>query len=130
MDMARAMRESLSPSDWTEAALAALARGGVAAVAVEPLAKALQTTKGSFYWHFADRNALLEATLALWEVRDTDRVAARLAATEDPVTRLRELLHLAFRSVSDGTSDGAGTVELALQASASQPLIAATLERV
>ena len=59
-------------------------RGGVAAVAVEPLAKVLQTTKGSFYWHFADRNALLEATLELWELRDTDRVMASLDETRTP----------------------------------------------
>ncbi len=130
MGMARATRKSLGPADWTEAALAALARGGVAAVAVEPLAKALQTTKGSFYWHFADRNALLEATLELWELRDTDRVMASLDAAANPQTRLRGLLGLAFRSVSDGTDAGAGTVELALQASASQPVVASALERV
>ena len=31
---------------------------GVEAVRVEPLARALGVTKGSFYWHFADRQAL------------------------------------------------------------------------
>ena len=45
-------------------------------------------------------------------------------------TRLRNLLRLAFASVRDGSADGAGTVELALQASAAHPLVAPTLDRV
>src|SRR3954452_1072664 len=123
MDMPNEKRESLGPSDWTEAALDALARGGITAVAVEPLAKALNTTKGSFYWHFADRNALLAATLELWEQRDTDRVIAAMDESQDVLTRLRGLLRLAFTSVRDGSAGTAGTVELALQASASHPLV-------
>ncbi len=133
MDMTKGKRESLGPGDWAEAALDALARGGVAAVAVEPLAKALGTTKGSFYWHFADRNALLEATLGLWETRDTDRVIAAIDESQDVTTRLRNLLGLAFSSVggvSTEEAEGAGTVELALQASASHALVAPILERV
>ncbi|KGN31944.1 TetR family transcriptional regulator [Knoellia sinensis KCTC 19936] len=128
--MATGKRQSLGPADWTRAALDALARGGLAAVAVEPLAKELGTTKGSFYWHFADRNALLAATLKLWERRDTERVVASLDEAPDPLSRLRRLLHLAFSSVGDGEAETAGTVELALQASASQPLVAETLARV
>jgi AcrR family transcriptional regulator len=52
---------------WIEAAAVALAHGGVAAVRVEALARDLGITKGSFYWHFADRGALLEALLEQWE---------------------------------------------------------------
>jgi AcrR family transcriptional regulator len=130
MDMPKGKREALGRSDWAEAALGALAGGGLAAVAVEPLAKSLHTTKGSFYWHFADRNALLAATLELWERRDTERVIASLDDTQDARTRLRGLLHLAFASVGDGSAGGAGAVELALQASASQPLVEETLSRV
>jgi len=107
-----------------------LARGGLTAVAVEPLAKSLKATKGSFYWHFADRNALLAATLELWERRDTDRVIADLDETQDALSRLRTLLRLTFTSVGDGSAGGAGTVELALQASASQPLVTNILKRV
>ena len=120
----------MGPGDWAEAALEALALGGLAAVAVEPLAKALGTTKGSFYWHFVDRNALLEATLGLWEARDTDRVISAIDESQDVATRLRNLLGLAFSSVLDGSGQGPGTVELALQANASHPLVAPTLDRV
>jgi AcrR family transcriptional regulator len=130
MVMAKGKRESLTAADWTEAALAALSRGGLPAVAVEPLAKELGATKGSFYWHFADRNALITATLDLWERRDTESVIGAVSETDDPVTRLRRLLHLAFASVPDGTPGSVGTVELALQASAAHPLVAPTLRRV
>ena len=130
MGVSKVKRERLTAADWTEAALQALAQGGLTAVAVEPLAKTLGTTKGSFYWHFADRNALLEATLGLWEQRDTDRVIAAVDDTTDAVTRLRHLLRLTFTSVWDSSASRPGTVELALQASASHPLVAATLHRV
>ena len=128
--MVTGKRESLTAADWTRAALSALARGGLPAVAVEPLAKELGATKGSFYWHFADRQALLEATLQLWERRDTDQVIAAIDEAQDVETRLRNLLHLAFTSVRDSSTDGAGAVELALQASASHPLVSPTLNRV
>ena len=130
MDMPTGKREALTAADWTEAALDALAHGGLPAVAVEPLAKALGATKGSFYWHFADRQALVAATLELWERRDTELVIAAVDETQDVETQLRNLLRLAFASVRDGSVGGAGTVELALQASATHPLVAPTLDRV
>ena len=130
MGMVRGTRESLTAGDWTSAALDALARGGLAAVAVEPLAKELGTTKGSFYWHFADRNALIAASLQRWEDRDTDLVIEAVDRADDAATRLRNLLQLAFRAVRAGAEPGAGSVELALQANATEPLVAASLRRV
>src|SRR6187455_2093287 len=56
----------LDAAAWVVAAFDALADGGIDAVRVEPLAKALGITKGSFYWHFADRRALLDAMLTAW----------------------------------------------------------------
>ena len=48
----RADRARLSSADWEAGALDLLAEQGVSAVAVEPLARRLGVTKGSFYWHF------------------------------------------------------------------------------
>lgn len=64
-------RTALGPEDWAEAALRLLASSGGRAPGVEPLAARLGVTKGSFYWHFRDRRALLEAMVALWEERAT-----------------------------------------------------------
>ena len=55
------------PDKWIEAGLQELAAGGPDAVRVEHLAQALGVTKGSFYRHFDDRDALLEGMLDTWE---------------------------------------------------------------
>jgi AcrR family transcriptional regulator len=69
----------LNADTWIAAAFDALAEGGIDAVRVEPLAKALDITKGSFYWHFADRRALLDAMLASW-------AEGRIAAIQQQAT--------------------------------------------
>ncbi|MCB9596199.1 MAG: helix-turn-helix transcriptional regulator [Sandaracinaceae bacterium] len=74
----------------------ALARGGIEAVAVEPLARALGVTKGSFYWHFADRRALLDAVLEAWQRVGTEGIIERVEAKGgDAADRLRTLWQLA-----------------------------------
>src|SRR3546814_6866850 len=62
----------LSAEDWAQAALDVVAESGVAAVAVEPLARRLGVTKGSFYWHYPSREALLEAALSRWEAYEQE----------------------------------------------------------
>lgn len=61
----------LTAADWIEAALQALKAGGIEAVQITTLAKALGVTRGSFYWHFESREALTEALLAEWRARNT-----------------------------------------------------------
>ena len=65
-------------SRWIEEGLRALAAGGPDAVRVEVLAQALGVTKGGFYGHFADRNALLAEMLDTWERKSTDDVLERV----------------------------------------------------
>jgi AcrR family transcriptional regulator len=62
--------------------LDALARDGLRAVAVEPLAERLGATKGSFYWHFRDRSALLEEAVAQWERTGTDELLEQLDSAD------------------------------------------------
>ena len=89
-------RTSLTPQDWAKAALDAIAEGGVSAVAVEALAPRVGASKGSFYWHFDDRAAVLEEALTVWESSLTDAVIEELQRVADPLERLRRLLLLAF----------------------------------
>lgn len=85
-------RKRLSREDWTQAALAVMGEHGVGRVAVEPLAKALGATKGSFYWHFRDRDDLITAALERWEEEETNAVIAALSGLQEGGSRLRELL--------------------------------------
>ena len=64
-------RNTLSAADWERAALELIAEQGVQALAVEPLARRMGVTKGSFYWHFSGRESLLEKALARWEEHDS-----------------------------------------------------------
>jgi len=61
----------LQPTDWVRAASARLSREGIEAVRVEVLARDLRASKGSFYWHFRDREDLLNTMLAHWEGEET-----------------------------------------------------------
>ena len=65
-------------SRWIEEGLRALAAGGPDAIRVEVLAQALGVTKGGFYGHFADRNALVEEMLDCWERMSIDEVLERV----------------------------------------------------
>ena len=84
-------------SRWIEEGLRVLARGGPEAVRIEPLAEALGVTKGGFYWHFADRGALLGEVLDAWERANLEAVIERVERDGgDERTRLRRLFALAF----------------------------------
>ena len=118
-------RGRLDGPDWAVEALAALSRGGVAAVAVEPIAARLGATKGSFYHHFTNRDDLLGAALELWELQHTVAVNADVdAASADPRERLYLLIRAAIRMAEPDP------IGVKLLASADHPLVAPTLKRV
>lgn len=56
----------LSATDWVDAALALLTADGVSSVKISRLCERLDVTKGSFYWHFSDLDALWEAMAERW----------------------------------------------------------------
>jgi AcrR family transcriptional regulator len=119
-----AARDQLTPDDWTEAALAAIADQGVGNVSVERLARELATTKGSFYWHFKDRPALIAAALEHWEYLYTDQIIEQLSAVKDPRRRFRQLLESSFHA-HPGV-----LVDANLLADADDPLVGDALARV
>jgi AcrR family transcriptional regulator len=90
------MADALSRDSWTDAALDALVEGGVEAVRVERLAARLGVTKGSFYWHFRDRSALLEAMFERWERVATQAIIDEVEGAPGPAeSRLRALFSIA-----------------------------------
>ena len=94
---------------WVHAALQALAAGGPDAVRIEALAVELGVSKGGFYWHFADRQALLEEMLDTWEKAGTEDIIAHVESQPaDPRAKLQRLFELT--SSPDGIA-----VELAVR---------------
>jgi len=82
-------RSTLSAGDWEQQALVLIAEKGIRAVAVESLAARMGVTKGSFYWHFQNRESLLEQSLIRWEKHDAANLHTSLSAIDDPRERLR-----------------------------------------
>lgn len=85
----------LNKSDWVDAATGILVDENVRGIRIDVLCKKLGVTKGSFYWHFAGRPALLKAMLERWHSRMTTNVINRLGAGGGkPMDRLRALIAL------------------------------------
>jgi AcrR family transcriptional regulator len=117
-------RKTLTANDWAAAALDAIARDGIDAVAVEPLARRLGVTKGSFYWHFTNREALLMAALALWERKETEETFAAVRREPDPRARIQKL----FATVHAGER-AARLYQSLSAAAANDPRIKAVVQR-
>jgi AcrR family transcriptional regulator len=97
-DKSKATR--LDAAAWIAAAFDALADGGIDAVRVEPLAKALGITKGSFYWHFADRRALLDAMLEAWMQGRVAAIRQQAPLRGAPAAVLRQVADLYTRNAN------------------------------
>jgi len=79
----------LSPEKWLDAGFDALRTSGPAALAAEPLARRLGTTKGSFYWHFKDVPSYHAALLRHWHANALADVMDRLQEKGSADVRLR-----------------------------------------
>lgn len=107
-------RETLSPQSWIDAATEVLVHHGIDHVRVDMLAQQLGVTRGSFYWHFRDREALLRGVLQQWRETATENLTARLErASTDPLEQLRDVISLPFRGRSAAR---AARIELAIRA--------------
>lgn len=107
-------RTSLTPERWVAAATELLVDQGIESVRVDVLARALKVTRGSFYWHFKDREDLLGAVLQAWRAHATEQLTKRLeSAHDDPRAQIRDLISLPFRGRS---ATRAARIELAIRA--------------
>lgn len=109
----QASSTSLDADAWIDAAFDALAEGGIDAVRIDPLAKRLGVTRGSFYWHFTDRTALHQAMLKEWRKRASYQVGSRIDnRTPAPDERLKQNLALPN---STPRAKRAAAIELAIR---------------
>ena len=58
--------QRLNRQDWLENALTVLSKKGRAELSIQGLSAALGVSRGSFYWHFKDRNHFIHALLKYW----------------------------------------------------------------
>lgn len=119
-----AEKSRLSAADWQQAALDALSEGGLQNIAIEMLAKRLGVTKGSFYWHFDSRDALIQAALELWESQEQVQVFGKLDALPDAQARLVALVSLVAHEIK------AHKIYSELLKAIDHPLVKPLLERV
>lgn len=117
-------RSTLSAGDWEQAALELIAERGMRAFAVETLARRMNVTKGSFYWHFSNRESLLEQSLLRWEKHDAANLQTSLGQIADPRERLRSF----FRRT--GREKLTHKVYSSLCTAADHPQVEPLLERV
>lgn len=111
-------------TDWVDAAYDAFAEQGLDAVRVEALARTMGTSKGSFYWHFPDHQALVAAVLERWAT-ETEQIIAEADAA--PGTG-RERFARLTEAVSRRTSPRRG--EMLLYTQTDRPGVADALHRV
>jgi len=72
----------LSAEDWIDCALQTLIENGIEAVQITALARRLDVTRGSFYWHFESREALLDALLTHWRRQNTGVMVEALTGAD------------------------------------------------
>jgi len=115
-------RSSLTRDSWIEAATQVLIDQGIDHVRVDVLAGQLACTRGSFYWHFKDREDLLRSVLEAWRLRATEQLTARLErAHSNPREQLHDVLSLPFRGRA---ATRAARIELAIRAWARRDMMA------
>ena len=97
--MARTLstRKRLDEAVWIGKALETLANDGVAGVRVERLASALAVTKGGFYWHFKDREDLLQRMFEAWAKARIEAIAVQATQAGAPADILKAMLDLYAR---------------------------------
>lgn len=86
MDKAITPRQRGSEDIWLKAAYEVLTESGVEAVKIMLLAEHLGLTRTGFYWHFKDREALLEAMISCWEEKNTGNLITRTEAYAESIS--------------------------------------------
>lgn len=120
----RTPRTQLDRDAWISAATEILADDGLAGVRVELLAKRLHVTKGSFYWHFRDRQDLLSGVLAQW--RD-GRIRDIIKQTRTTPDRALAQIHHVIEVYSSNRNRRGMMIELAVRDWARRDVAAAAV---
>jgi len=82
-------QHGVSRDEWLQAAATMLESQSIADVKIETLARTLGVSKSGFYWHFKNRNELLDHLLEYWLHEVTEVITKNPKLLNlDPVNRL------------------------------------------
>jgi AcrR family transcriptional regulator len=65
------MKKRLSKEEWLDKALEAINKEGFGRLKIDHLVTSLGVTKGSFYWHFKNRNNFVLELIEYWDAKFT-----------------------------------------------------------
>ena len=85
-------KKSLDRDVWLKKALDVLFAHGIAQVKIEVLARKLKLTKGSFYWHFENRDDLLRSMVDWWRDNQLRFISGLNHATDDPAGMIKAVI--------------------------------------
>ncbi len=105
-------KEKMDRDTWVEAATEVLGEEGLSGVRVEVVAKRFGITKGSFYWHFKDRQDLLDAVINNWK---EGRIKDILKQTHSEPGREAERIHHVIEVYSASRNTKGMGIELAIR---------------
>ncbi len=75
-------RKQLQRFDWLLKALGIFIEEGIEAVRITRLADELNVTRGSFYWHFSNREDLIEALVDYWKNHNTNAIVEAVSSAD------------------------------------------------
>jgi len=76
-------RNQLQRFDWLLKALDIFVAEGIDAVRITRLAQDLGVTRGSFYWHFRNREDLIDALVSYWKDKNTEAITESVSHAGD-----------------------------------------------
>ncbi len=93
------MKEKLSKEEWLNKALEAINQEGFGRLKIDHLVASLGVTKGSFYWHFKNRNDFVVNLVEYWDAKFTLLVIKHIEKFEgNSRERLLELMLFVTRN--------------------------------
>ena len=115
----------LSREEWLRLALEEVSKEGGAKLRIDKLVEGLGVSKGSFYWHFKDREDFVQSLVQFWAEYTTTAVIEIMSQVQgDAQERLLKLMKVIF-------TQGLDKYELPMRAwAAEEPYVGAVVQEM
>lgn len=95
------MQQNPKALRWLKEGKKRFAREGIKGINVNEMSKSLGVAKTSFYFHFNTKEEYLKLLFNYWIEDGSIRIMNTVAIIDDPNTRFRKLLKLAFNNIEN-----------------------------